>query len=222
MPRCAVLEPRKLMFPSAALLLVVACATLPVETPKGEPAAAALYRPARALTGKIIADGVGGNVLLRSKRDSSLELGGVDRENAFSFEVPDGAYSLAVHRDGYEDAFIDDIEVANGVARLPPVTLKRAGPSTQATVYRPPRKISGPNPEYTQEALRHHVEGLFVTKCRVPLSGTLGDCRVLKHLPPMDDSILYALQHRRYEPAVVDGVPTETDYVFKVELRLPR
>src|SRR5436190_19018806 len=213
MPRCAVLKSRRLSFLSAPTLLVAACATVPVAAP---------YRPEWALTGKIIAEGVGGDVLLRSKRDSSLELGSVDRENVFYFEVPDGSYSLVVHRDGYEDAFIDDIEVANGVARLPPVTLKRAGPGTKATVYRAPRKLSGPNPQYTEEALRHHVEGLFVTKCHVPLSGKLVDCRVLKHLPLMDSSILYALQHRRYEPAVVDGVPTETDYVFKVEIRLPR
>jgi TonB family protein len=149
-------------------------------------------------------------------------MGDVDRESAFSFEVPDGGYSLVVHRDGFEDAFIDDIEIADGVARLPPVTLKRAGRGTRATEYRPPHLISGPNPEYTQEAFRHQVEGLFVIKCHVPLSGTLSNCRVLKHLPTMDDSILNALQHRRYEPAIVEGVPAETDYVFKVLIRLPR
>ena len=203
--------PRESRLRAAALLFVAACASAP----------SPLYRPARALTGEIVADGVDGIVILRSKSDSSLEMGVVDRENVFSFEVPDGHYSLLVHRDGFENAFIDDVEVVNGVGHLSPLTLKSAGSEARETAFRLPYLISGPNPFYTQEAVQHHVSGLFVAKCRVPLSGPLNNCRVLKHLPMMDDSILQALKHRRYAPALVEGVPAETDYVFRIFLHLP-
>ena len=58
---------------------------------------------------------------------------------------------------------------------------------------------------YTAEALDRRVQGLFVTKCRVPVSGRVDNCRVLKPLPMMDSAILYVFEHRRYEPAVIGG-----------------
>jgi len=86
----------------------------------------------------------------------------------------------------------------------------------------PPQVLSGPNPEYTAQALEHEVEGLMIVKCVVTTQGAVHDCRVLKSLPFMDKSVIEALTHRRYSPALLHGQPIEVDYTFKIKLSLPQ
>jgi protein TonB len=84
-----------------------------------------------------------------------------------------------------------------------------------------PHKVSGPDPEYTQQAEDHQVEGLMLVKCVVTIDGRVHDCRVIKSLPFLDRSVVDALEKRRYTPALLDGKPVEVDYVFKIKMTLP-
>lgn len=86
----------------------------------------------------------------------------------------------------------------------------------------PPAKVSGPNPEYTRQALDHEVEGLMMIKCVVTIEGVVKDCRVLRGLPFMDRAVVEALERRRYKPALLFNRPVEVDYTFKIRLALPR
>ena len=86
----------------------------------------------------------------------------------------------------------------------------------------PPSVLSGPNPEYTQEAIDHEVEGLMVVKCIVSLQGIVHNCRVLQGLPFMDRQVVETLQRRRYSPALQQGKPIEVDYTFRIRLTLPQ
>jgi protein TonB len=86
----------------------------------------------------------------------------------------------------------------------------------------PPRVLSGPNPEYTDQALEHEVEGLMVVKCIVSVEGAVRNCRILQSLPFMDRAVISALEHRRYSAALFQGKPIEVDYTFKIRLTLPR
>ncbi|HVP66100.1 MAG TPA: energy transducer TonB [Anaeromyxobacteraceae bacterium] len=81
---------------------------------------------------------------------------------------------------------------------------------------------SGPELAYTPAALERGVEGLIVVKCVITVQGLVRECRVLKSLPSLDAAVVDALEHRVYEPARLGGEPVEVDYVFKVNLRLPR
>jgi protein TonB len=83
------------------------------------------------------------------------------------------------------------------------------------------KKISGPDPEYTQKAQEHEIEGPMLIKCVITEHGTVHGCRVLKSQPFMDRAAVEALERRRYEPYVSNGKPTEVDYTFKIMLRLP-
>ncbi|HEY2031105.1 MAG TPA: TonB family protein [Myxococcales bacterium] len=85
----------------------------------------------------------------------------------------------------------------------------------------PPRRISGPDPAYTMDALEHEVQGEMLVRCIVGLDGAVRDCRIVRGLPFMDRAVVDALQHRRYEPARLGGRPVEVDYTFRLELRLP-
>lgn len=82
-----------------------------------------------------------------------------------------------------------------------------------------PRKLSGPDPRYTEEALAKRVQGTMLITCRVTLEGCVTDCRVLQSLPAMDDAVVDALRRRRYAPATLDGKPVEVEYAFKITMR---
>jgi protein TonB len=82
--------------------------------------------------------------------------------------------------------------------------------------------ISGPDLAYTRRALDRAIEGLMIVKCVVTVEGIVRDCHVLTGLPYMDDAVVDALQHRRYQPATLGGKPVEVKYVFRINLKLPR
>jgi TonB family protein len=84
----------------------------------------------------------------------------------------------------------------------------------------PPRMVSGPDPEYTPEALRQGVEGRVDVKCVIDTAGTVKDCYVTKSTPSLDDAMVKALLQRKYEPALIDGRPVAVDYTFTVTFRL--
>ena len=97
-----------------------------------------------------------------------------------------------------------------------------AGPVEFNDTMTPPAKISGPDPQYTSQALEREVEGLMIVKCVVSTQGVVRNCRVMKSLPFMDRAVIEALEHRRYSPALLRGQPIEVDYTFKIKLTLPR
>ncbi len=85
----------------------------------------------------------------------------------------------------------------------------------------PPEKVSGPDPFYTEQAIRHRVQGTIVVACRVMTNGCAMGCRVLQSLPYMDEQVLGAIRRRHYKPAMLDGTPVNIDYSFRITLRLP-
>jgi TonB family protein len=84
----------------------------------------------------------------------------------------------------------------------------------------PPKAIWAPLPEYTEAARRKRVEGIVLVRCTVPVDGRPRDCRFMKSLPEMDDSVKAALASARYEPATVLGRPVRSDFVFSFKFKL--
>lgn len=107
-------------------------------------------------------------------------------------------------------------------AAVAPVPEPPVRPEFNADTMTRPVFISGPEPTYTQRALEQEVAGLMVVKCVLTAEGTVRDCRVLKGLPHMDSAVVDALEHRRYKPATQNGKPVEINYVFKLNLEVPR
>jgi len=97
-----------------------------------------------------------------------------------------------------------------------------SGPPEFNDAMTPPRMISGPDPQYTREALEREIQGTMVVKCVVTTQGTVRNCRVLKSLPFMDRAAIEALEKRRYTPATLRGQPIEVDYTFGLQLKLPQ
>ncbi len=86
----------------------------------------------------------------------------------------------------------------------------------------PPSKISGPDPEYTERALDHEVEGVLSARCIITVEGKVRNCRVIKGVPFMDRAVIGALEQRRYTPALLRGKPVEVYYNIHTTLKLPR
>ncbi len=109
------------------------------------------------------------------------------------------------------------------VAEEPAVTDNVAkGPMDLDDRMTPPSKISGPDPEYTDKALDHEVEGVMSARCIVSVEGKVHGCRVIKGVPFMDRAVITALEQRRYTPALLQGKPVEIYYNIHTTLKLPR
>jgi protein TonB len=65
------------------------------------------------------------------------------------------------------------------------------------------------------------VEGTLIAKCFITVEGTARNCRILKHLPFMDEAAIGFLERCRYSPATYRGKPIEGDMAFSLRLRLP-
>jgi TonB family protein len=85
-----------------------------------------------------------------------------------------------------------------------------------------PKFISGPDPEYTSQAVDHDVSGEVVAKCLITIEGSVLDCRVLQGQPFMDRAVVDALERRKYSPALKAGKPIPVDYTFRITLKLPQ
>jgi protein TonB len=110
--------------------------------------------------------------------------------------------------------------VVGGIGNAPPPP--QQGPVEFNDTMTPPAKLSGPDPEYTQKALDHEVQGLMRVKCIVTTDGVVRNCHVVQSLPFMDRAVLDALERRRYKPAMFQGKPIDVNYTFNIRLNLPR
>ena len=144
--------------------------------------------------------------------------------------LPPGTYDLLVKRDGFQ-SFAPGGLVLKGhhvrirlammpVPAAPPPPGETAIEFTDAMTA--PAMISGPAPEYTQEALDRGIEGTMQVRCVVTIGGTVRNCKVLKGLPYMDTAVIRALQARKYKPALAEGKPVDVFYTFTIRLKLPQ
>jgi hypothetical protein len=84
----------------------------------------------------------------------------------------------------------------------------------------PPRFLSGPPIAYTDQAIREHVQGCLLAKCIITSSGGVRDCETLEALGSMTEPVLNALLQRRYTPMTCNGEAIDTNYNYRINLRL--
>lgn len=84
-----------------------------------------------------------------------------------------------------------------------------------------PRLLSGREIQYTREAREARVQGMLIARCTVTREGEIHDCQVIKGLPLMTETVISALQTRRYTPVTFQGQPVSVKYVFNVKLQMP-
>ncbi len=156
-------------------------------------------------------------------------------DDAGTFEMtllPPGTYALAVQHDGFLPFSPEGVAVRGRRIKVrlqlmpeprpaPPPPAPVAVEFDQATMIGP-AMISGPEPEYTQEAVERGVQGQMTVRCVIAHDGSVRNCRVLKGLPFMNASVVGALERRRYRPATTQGKPVDVYYTFNLRLALPQ
>ncbi len=156
-----------------------------------------------------------------------------DDSGAFEITMlPAGTYALAVQHDGFlpfspEGVVVRGRRVKVRLQLLPeprplPPPLAPVAVEFDDRTMSGPAMISGPEPEYTQEAVERGVQGQMTVRCVVAHDGSVRKCRVLKGLPFMNTSVIEALERRRYRPAIMQGKPVDVFYTFNLRLALPQ
>jgi TonB family protein len=86
-----------------------------------------------------------------------------------------------------------------------------------------PARISGADPEYSDAAIKAGVSGVVIAQCDVSEAGVVHGCRILKHVPFMDQPVLDALQSWRMKPATLEGKPVALrSYNFTLRMVAPK
>jgi carboxypeptidase family protein/TonB-like protein len=155
-------------------------------------------------------------VILHASNAVRPRMMSTDAQGLFALGEPGQAYQLTVARDGFET-----VHVA-GTAPMQRflVRLRKSARWASPAPFRSPKLLVGYNPSYSPEALRKHVQGTLYVGCAVLLNTRVDHCAVLQGMPEMNENVKFAFEQRRYAPAVIDGVPTAVDFIFKMTLAL--
>jgi protein TonB len=101
-------------------------------------------------------------------------------------------------------------------APAPPVAERRKEPVRVGGDVKPPRLLSGPEPEYPVLARQARLSGVVVIEAIIDENGKVTGMRVISGHPLLIPSALNAVSKRKYEPTVLDGEPIPVD--FRVEV----
>jgi len=150
-----------------------------------------------------------------------------DESGAFEMTLlPAGTYSLAVTHEGFESFSPDGLTIKGGrmririaVAPVPPPVADTAIEFNDTMTM--PSMVSGPDPEYTPDAVERGIEGSMQVRCVITADGQVRSCKVLKGQPFMNGAVVGALERRKYQPALAQGKPVDVYYTFNIRLKLP-
>jgi TonB family protein len=76
-------------------------------------------------------------------------------------------------------------------------------------VVKEPRKIRDVKPVYPSAARAAQVTGTVIIEARITEEGTVGDARILRGVPLLDDAALGAVRQWLFTPTLLNGVPIE-------------
>jgi len=85
---------------------------------------------------------------------------------------------------------------------------------------KPPRLIYGPAPVYPILASQSHVHGTVVIDAIIDERGNVVQEKVISGHPLLLQAALKAVSERKYEPTVLDGVPTPVDLRVEVNFQM--
>jgi TonB family protein len=99
-------------------------------------------------------------------------------------------------------------------------TVDAAGAIRVGGAIQEPRKIRHVQPIYPAEALAAGVEGLVILEAIVSRNGTVGDVRILRSVPMLDEAALGAVRLWQFTPTLLNRAPIEV--VMMVTVRFER
>jgi TonB family protein len=117
-----------------------------------------------------------------------------------------GARSSAeVRRDAVRIVFTGE-PTPPGFGAAPGV--EAGGPVRLSPDQPPPRKVIHVNPVYPPDALAARRQGTVVVEAMIGLDGAVEDTKVVRSIPMFDAAALDAVRQWRFEPFLINGMPT--------------
>jgi TonB family protein len=83
-----------------------------------------------------------------------------------------------------------------------------------------PRKIRDVRPVYPDIARAASVQGIVIIEVTIDEFGTVGDARVLRSVPLLDEAALDAVRQWAFQPTLLNGVPTPVVMTVTVNFSL--
>jgi len=96
-----------------------------------------------------------------------------------------------------------------------------AGPVRVGGNIRPPTRIAFAEPIYPQTARAAGVQGVVILELVIGADGAVSNTRVLRSIPLLDQAAIDAVRQWRYEPTLLNGVPTPVIMTATVNFSLP-
>jgi protein TonB len=87
---------------------------------------------------------------------------------------------------------------------------------------RPPVKLRNVNPQYPAEALEAKVQGVVIIEARIERDGTVGDVRVLRSIPMLDQAAVDAVRQWEFQPTWLNGEPVPVIMTTTVNFTLSK
>ncbi|MCD4750005.1 MAG: TonB family protein [Thermoanaerobaculales bacterium] len=84
-----------------------------------------------------------------------------------------------------------------------------------------PKRLSGPDPVYPEEARLARIQGNVVLMCGIGEDGRVNDTKIVRGLPlGLTEAAVAAVEQWVFEPALLDGVAIEESYVLTMRFSL--
>jgi TonB family protein len=154
---------------------------------------------------------------------------GVDAAGSSAVKAPSAPSSIP-GPDAHAEA-TPQVTVASLLVSLPPSAEAEAergeAPSSEGRklrvggVVQPARLLAHSNPAYPADARAQRVEGTVHLIGTVRTDGTLGDLKVASGDTLLADAALHAVRDWRYQPALLDGQPIQSQTDIEIKFHLP-
>ena len=83
-----------------------------------------------------------------------------------------------------------------------------------------PEAVTKVPPEYPEEARRAGVQGTVMVQARVMEDGTVGDAKIVKSIPLLDDAAAACVRQWRFKPALAKGKPVSVWVAVPIQFSL--
>jgi protein TonB len=113
---------------------------------------------------------------------------------------------------------------ASGIAGAVVTPATEGGPARPVRVggsIRVPTKTHTAEPVYPPTARAAGVQGVIILEVVIGVDGAVANARVLRSIPLLDQAALDAVRQWRYEPTLLNGVPTPVIMTVTVNFALP-
>ena len=88
-------------------------------------------------------------------------------------------------------------------SQTPGTVPRRVGPGVTA-----PRQVTNVQPVYPPIAQSARIQGTVIMEIVVGIDGSVADAKIVRSIPLLDPAALEAVRQWKFEPSIVDGVPT--------------